>query len=86
MTAVELKNAIDAANLTLAELGEATGIHYTTLSRATNGLALSAEQERRVQVALRAALKRAESAAARERAKLMPAKREAVTAEAPTAA
>ena len=70
----ELRSALKTSGLTLDELAAATGIHATTLSRATNGLRLSAEQERRVKAALRAALKKAEANAARERAKLAPSK------------
>ena len=71
----DLKSAIDAANVTLMELATMTGIHYTTLSRATNGLHLSDDQTKRVKQALRVALRKAENAAARERAKLSPSKR-----------
>jgi transcriptional regulator with XRE-family HTH domain len=66
----ELRSALKAAGLTLDELATATGIHATTLSRATNGLRLSAEQDHAVRKALRAALKKAETAAARERERL----------------
>jgi transcriptional regulator with XRE-family HTH domain len=67
---IELRSALKASGLTLHELAEATGIHATTLSRATNGLRLSDEQEHAVRKALRAALKKAEAAAARERERL----------------
>jgi transcriptional regulator with XRE-family HTH domain len=70
----ELRNALKASGLTLDELADATGVHATTLSRATNGLHLRPDQERRVRAALRAALRKAEANAARERAKLAPSK------------
>jgi transcriptional regulator with XRE-family HTH domain len=80
----ELRSAIKASGLTLEELASKCGVHATTLSRATNGLRLSDAQEHAVRKALRAALKQAEVAAARERAKLMPSTKS--QAEEPTAA
>jgi hypothetical protein len=55
MTAPELKAAIRAANVTLEMLSAVTGIHYTTLSRAQNGLVLSARHQRAITKALKAA-------------------------------
>jgi transcriptional regulator with XRE-family HTH domain len=60
---MELKLAVQAANITLEELAEATGLHASSLSRAQHGLELPASQQLAIRKALRSASKKAAEAA-----------------------
>lgn len=55
---LDLRRLLSASGLSLEDLGTATGIHATTLSRACNGLRLSDDHNRRIATALADALDR----------------------------
>lgn len=73
MHGTELKAAMRAANVTLAQLAEMTQIHETTLSRACSGLILTGDKPMRIREALKVASKRAEKAARKFRESLTTA-------------
>lgn len=62
-----LKTLREAAGLTQSELGERTGIHWTTLSRYESGLRPTASARKRLVSALLVALTEAEERASKAR-------------------
>lgn len=73
MVGNELKAALKAANMSLEELADATGIHASTLSRACSGLVLTGDKPARILAALKSASRKAEVAARKLRESLTAA-------------